>query len=67
VIGVAVRIERVFELQPELTDERGVARMLFEHAVYDDRLARILVCEEVGIRSRILVEKLLKDHIHVSQ
>ncbi len=66
-IGMAVCIERVLELQFKLTDKRGVACMLLVHAVYDDRLASILVCEEVGIRSGILIEKLLKDHMNVSQ
>ena len=48
VIGVAVRVERAEQRQPELADERGVARVLLEDGVDEHSLARALVGEQIA-------------------
>jgi hypothetical protein len=61
VVGVTVRVERVQKLQPELADQRRVARVLLEDRVDEHGLTRALVGEEVAVRVGDLVEELSED------
>ena len=62
VVGVAVRVERAEELQAELADQRGVARVLLEDGIDEHRFVGAWIREEVRVGAGDLVEELSEDH-----
>ena len=62
VIGVQCVSSGQPQRQPQLADQRRVARVLLEHRIDQHRLARLLVGEQIGVRARDLVEELAKQH-----
>ncbi len=61
-IGVDVGVERVHELQVELADQGDVALHLLEHGIDEDRLARLLVGEQVRVGRGLGIEELSEQH-----
>ncbi len=61
-IGMDMRLQRPYELQSELGDERSVAADLLEHGIDQHRHARLGVADEIGIGRGLRVEELPEDH-----
>src|SRR5205814_10724654 len=61
VVRMAMRVDRANELDPELSDERGVASMALEDGIDQNRLAGALVGQKVRVGARGLVEELTED------
>jgi hypothetical protein len=62
VVGVDVGLERLRELELQLLEELDVPLELLPHGVDQQRLARHLVRQEVGVGGRRGVEELAEDH-----
>jgi len=62
VVGMEMGVDGFHKFQVELSDELKVAVDPFQHRIDDECLAARTACEQVGIGTGNLIEKLTKDH-----
>ena len=61
-VGVHVRLERELQAQAELLDQRRIAPRLLEHRVDEQRIARALIRQQIGISRGLRIVELAEYH-----